>query len=336
VTHRTQRIVRTIVIVSVLAALVWFARTLNWTEAWRAIRATSVGVLVVAIIVNLLSVVLKALRWWIFLRPVGATSVALALRATFTGAALNNILIANSGEAAKVIIVSRASNVASEKVLATVALERLFEIVGYVVMLAVTVTLFTLPSALGNLRLVAIVAVVVMIGLLWYLLRHPERAELPVLEGDGLLHRARRYGRGFFRTLSSISTGRRFAAATVLSVGVWALQVTTYQLTARAAHFEIPVVATVAALLAVNLGFATRATPGNVGVFQLMYAMTAVAFGLDKDQATGVALLIQIQQILPVTILGLVATPGIMSLHRQSKPDTIVPGEPGTPLSPQA
>jgi uncharacterized protein (TIRG00374 family) len=315
---------------------VWFARSLNWTEALRAIRTTSVGLLVAAAIVNLLSIVLKALRWWVFLRPVGATSVKLAVRATFTGSALNNILIANSGEAAKVIIVSRASQVASEKVLATVALERLFEVVGYVVMLALTVALFTLPPSLGDLRPVAIGAVIVMIALLWYLLRHPERTELPALEGDSLLQRARRYGRGFFRTLSSISTGPRFALATVLSVAVWALQVTTYQLTARAAHFDIPVLATVAALLAVNLGFATRATPGNVGVFQLMYAMTAVAFGMDKDQATGVALLIQMQQILPVTILGLLATPGILSLRRQAKrPDTILPAEPDPPLSPQ-
>ena len=45
-------------------------------------------------------------------------------------------------------------------------------------------------------------------------------------------------------------------------------------------------------------------SPGNVGIFQLAYAATAVAFGLDKDQAIAVALLIQAQQIIPVTVLG--------------------------------
>jgi uncharacterized membrane protein YbhN (UPF0104 family) len=65
----------------------------------------------------------------------------------------------------------------------------------------------------------------------------------------------------------------------------------------------------VAAILAVNLGFAVRATPGNVGVFQAMYALIAVGFGMDKDQAIAVAFLIQTQQIIPVTLLGVTLAP---------------------------
>jgi len=59
----------------------------------------------------------------------------------------------------------------------------------------------------------------------------------------------------------------------------------------------------------VNLGFALRATPGNVGVFQAAYAATAVAFGVDRDAAIAVAFLIQAQQILPVTLLGVALAP---------------------------
>ena len=110
-------------------------------------------------------------------------------------------------------------------------------------------------------------------------------------------------------TIGGISTGPRFIGALLLSVAIWALQVWTYSLTARAAHFNIPLVGTVAALLAVNLGFAMRATPGNVGVFQAAYALTAAAFGMDKDQAIAVAFLIQAQQIIPVTLLGVALAP---------------------------
>jgi len=65
----------------------------------------------------------------------------------------------------------------------------------------------------------------------------------------------------------------------------------------------------VAALLAVNIGFVVRATPGNVGLFQAIYALTAVGFGMNKDQAIAVAFLIQAQQIIPVTLLGVVLAP---------------------------
>lgn len=303
------RLFRALLVVGVLVALVVFGSTIEWRQTWQALRHTSPTLIAAAALVNLLSLVLKALRWWIFLRPIGVSSLWLAMRATFAGAALNNVLIANSGEAARVVLVSRATHVPSAGVLASLALERLFEMVGYVILLAVSVSLLPLPSALADTRPYAFVALALMLALLIYLLRHPERVEMPLLQGDTLLHRARHYGIRFARTVGSISTTRRFGVSMVITAAVWGMQVATYALTARAARFPIPLVATIAAILAVNLGFALRTTPGNVGVFQMIYAVTAAAFDLDRDQAIAVALLIQAQQIVPVTVLGLLAAP---------------------------
>jgi uncharacterized protein (TIRG00374 family) len=326
------KLIRAAVLLVIFAALVLFARSVNWSETWRAMRSTSPVMLAAAAVVNLLSLVFKALRWWIFLRPIGVSSFWLALRATFVGAGLNNILIANGGEAARVVFVARLAHVPSEKVLATLALERLFELVGYIALLALAVTFLKLPPSLAHTWPFALATLVGLTGLLVYLVRHPENAELPLLEGEGLLHRAKHYGRGFLRTLTGISTGPRFLASLAVSVAVWALQVATYALTARAAHFNLSIVGTIAAMLAVNLGFGLRATPGNVGVFQMMYAVTAVAFGMDKDEATGVAFLIQAQQILPVTLLGLMAAPQmIFQKRREAREDNILPGEPPPP-----
>ena len=76
-----------------------------------------------------------------------AIALALAIRATFAGAGLNNVLVANGGEAARVVFVARAAHVPSAKVLATLALERMFELVGYVVMLALAVSFLELPPS---------------------------------------------------------------------------------------------------------------------------------------------------------------------------------------------
>jgi uncharacterized membrane protein YbhN (UPF0104 family) len=195
-------------------------------------------------------------------------------------------------------------------------------------MLALAVSFLTLPRTISDTRPFALLTLVGLIALMVYLVRHPEVADLPVLEGDGLLHRAKRYARGFLRALTSISTGRRFLIALGLSVATWGLQVWTYRLTAQAAHFQLSLVGTIAAILAVNLGFAIRATPGNVGVFQMMYAMTAVAFGMNKDEATAVALLIQAQQILPVTLLGLLFAPQIFAERGARAADAILPANP--------
>src|SRR5207249_11055572 len=179
----------------ILVMLVVFATRVNWHSTWAAIRDSSMSLLLAAALVNLLSLGLKGVRWWIFLRPIGATSLWLALRATFAGAGLNNVLVANSGEAARVIFVARAAHIPSERVLATLALERLFELVGYIVLLALAATFLSLPHSLERMRPVAIGALVVVVALLIYLVRHPEKAELPALEGEGLLRRSKTYGK---------------------------------------------------------------------------------------------------------------------------------------------
>ena len=295
----------------ILVMLVLFARKVNWHATWEGIRTASIPLLVAAALLNLVSIVVKAVRWWVFLRPVGAPSFRLALKATFAGAGLNNVLVANGGEAARVVFVARSAHVPSATVLATLALERLFELVGYVTLLSLAVTFLELPHALERVKPFAIAMLAGMFALLAWLIRRPSVvAELAAPQAPAPWHgRLKTYFARLGRTIGAVSNVPRFAAALVLSVVAWALQVATYQVTAQAAHFPMPLVATIAALIAVNLGFALRATPGNVGLFQAAYAATAVAFGLDQDQAIAVAFLIQAQQILPVTLLGVGLAP---------------------------
>lgn len=327
------RALRLLVSGIIVVMLIVFATKVNWHETWQAIESASFSVLLAAAVVNLLSLLLKAVRWWVFLRPIGATSLWLAIRATFAGAGLNNVLIANTGEAARVILVSRGAHVPSAKVLATIALERLFELIAYVVMLALAISFLPLPHEIERTRPFAWLALAVIAVVLVYLVRHPGRAEEMLDEGnggEGWKARTKSYVRGFFHTLAEVSSGPRFVAALLLSLGVWALQVATYALTAKAAHFPLPLVGTIAALLAVNIGFAIRATPGNVGVFQMMYAVTAVAFGMKQEEAIAVAFLIQTQQILPVTILGMALAPELVLMRRRKtpRPGNILPDEP--------
>ena len=294
----------------ILVFLVIFATKVNWHAIGRAIRDANRMTLLLAALVNIASIMVKGVRWWVFLRPIGARSLPLAMRATFAGAGLNNVLVANGGEAARVVFVSRAAHITSAKVLATLALERLFELVGYVAMLALAATFLALPHSIERVKPFAIAALVLMGALLVWLLKHPGAVETIAGPRPATWQgRLKQYGSRFVGTIAHVSSGPRFIAALLLSVTAWALQVITYQMTAEAAHFPMTPVATIAALLAVNLGFALRATPGNVGIFQAAYAATAVAFGFDKEQAIAVAFLIQAQQILPVTLLGVSLAP---------------------------
>jgi hypothetical protein len=62
----------------------------------------------------------------------------------------------------------------------------------------------------------------------------------------------------------------------------------------------------------------------------MLYAATAVAFGMGQNRAVAVAFLIQTQQILPVTILGVALAPEFIfqKRRRAPRPDNCLPDEP--------
>jgi uncharacterized membrane protein YbhN (UPF0104 family) len=121
--------------------------------------------------------------------------------------------------------------------------------------------------------------------------------------------RARRYLARVFSGVATLSTPSRLGATLLFSALAWAGQVATYHLTARALRFPVSVAASTTAVLAENVGFVFRATPGNVGVFQVVYALVMATFGLSKHAAVAVALLLQTLQIVPVTLLGIALAP---------------------------
>src|SRR6266550_8713540 len=229
---RLKKGIRWAISAAILVFLVLFARTIDWHAAWSAMRHASLPLLAAAIGVNILSVLIKGVRWWLFLRPIGITSLPLAIRATIAGAGLNNVLVANGGDAARVVFVSRASGIPSSTILATLALERLFDPVGFVILLVYGVIRFDLPHALEKWRVPAeILLVLIAAGLIWFVYnaRNIKPAHVPERRAKPrtFWERVRRYLSGFAASTRSLSTGPRFLAALVFSMLSWAGQFAT-------------------------------------------------------------------------------------------------------------
>lgn len=322
-----RRHARWIVTLAILALLVLFAREVDWAEAWIGIRHASPLLLTAAFLANAVSLVARGVRWWIFLRPAGARSVWLAVKAAIAGGALNNILLAQGGEAARVVFVARASGVPAARVLATLALERLFDAVAFIGLLAVGTFALPLPPDMQRLRIPAAVVLIVVIVLLYLFLRFTRghtleagaEAIAEVAVGPSTFFaRGRKFVSGFASSARALATGPRFFWAFVLSVVAWLTQLATYHWCAMAIGISLPIAASLATLLASNLGFLVRLTPGSVGVFQVLYVVTAVQFGVQRDAAVAASLLIQTLQIVPHTVIGVLMAPEFIFRRRSA------------------
>ena len=174
------RLMRWTLTAIIVGFLVVFARTVDWASAWASIRSASIPLLLVAVVLNFVSITIKGIRWWLFLRPAGSPSLGLATRATIAGSGLNNVLVANGGDAARVVFVSRATGIRSSTVLATLALERLFDPVGFVFLLVWGIAVYRLPPSIERWTLPAELGLVAIIGLLgWFVYASRHMTELP-------------------------------------------------------------------------------------------------------------------------------------------------------------
>jgi uncharacterized protein (TIRG00374 family) len=289
--------------------------------AWGAIQHASLPLLLAAIIANVSSLVFRAIRWWLLLRDVGAPSFWLAMRATLAGAGLNNVLVANGGEAARVVFVARATGIPSAKVLATVALDRMFDPIGFIGLLLFGFAAFDLPAELAYLRWPAIVAAVAIIVLLvWLSVRPVEEVARTIPHGtsasDGWLAKIGAWIVELGTSMHQLARGPRIIWFVILTFLAWLGQLATFVFAASAAHSKLPLQGSLIALLAVNISLIVRATPGNVGFFQFAYALATSEFGVSAERAVAISILIQTLQIIPITLLGVALAPRFIFKRR--------------------
>jgi len=318
---RKRRWLHWAVPIATVLLLALFARKVDWAHAWSAITHADPLLLGVATIANLGTLVVKGIRWSLFLDAVGIRGTGQALRTTFAGHALNNVLVANGGDAVRVAATARNSKVSSATVLATLAIDKLCDLVSYATLFAIAAIWLPLPPQLARWRTAALIALVVMGialgGLVLWRPKHSHGEGLVAAE-QRLLERARNYWRRLTATSAELATARRLAIAVGLSFVSWAGQWATFHYAAHAASFPTTPADSLLALLVVNLSFVVRLTPGNVGVFQLLYALAAPSTGLDKDSAVAVAFLISLIQYIPVTIIGLLLARSLTTDARAS------------------
>lgn len=249
-------------------------RVVDWRAVAHSIASASVPLVIATAVITFLSTVIKGIRWWLFLRHVTGLGIGHVVRLTILGTGVNSVLFANAGDMVRVGLVAREARVPVGTVVRALALDKVVEVLAFVTMLVALGT--RLPVVFHrNVEIAAIGLVIVALAVLF-----ATRAEL------------RR---------------RETAAGYALSLISWATQVAAYATGAMAVGVAVPIAAIAIAVASVNLGGLVRSTPGNVGVFQLMFALALAPFGVANGQAVAAAVLIQAVQILSASIAGGIA-----------------------------
>jgi uncharacterized protein (TIRG00374 family) len=250
---------------------------------------------------------IQALRWKFLLTPFGKVKLPHSIRAVYAGLFTNLIFPLRPGEFLRGYLLSNSEGITVGRVLGSVGVERLVDLVVATASLAVVSLLVELPRrfqrAADTLGIATLVLVTVLVLLILYLeIKLGGNTEPTVA-------RRRLPGKvmGALMDLHSMGTASSFYAAVFTSLlipfcqvfGLWAMM--------RAYGLHLPFLAAVVVLLVINLGVSLPNAPANVGSYQFFCVLGLSVFDIEKTTATGFSIFAFLALTLPFVFLGFAA-----------------------------
>ena len=128
------------------AVFLWIAvRGVSWQETSAALRAARIVYLPPIFIIAVISLYFRALRWGVLLRPLARVERRSLFSATAIGFAANMLLPLRAGEVIRPWLLARKEGLTLAPLLATVAIERLFDMAILLLFFAVATLTLPLP-----------------------------------------------------------------------------------------------------------------------------------------------------------------------------------------------
>jgi glycosyltransferase 2 family protein len=289
------------------ALLVYLFWNVDLREVALHLANTHWGFIAASLILNLLSLWLRAWRWH-YLFPPGARPSHL-FSALMIGYMGNNLLPLRAGEIVRVYVASRRGQ-RFWTVLATVVVERALDglAVGFIV--AGLFLTIEIPSQLrwpAVLFLGADLTAMLLIAVLAFapawcaaviraLLRRWSGVERGLMDVLGTINEG----------LKGVRAGHHFFPIFLSSAAIWVLLALSVWTALHAAHLDLPLTASWTVLAFLALGVSLPSSPGFVGVVQAATVLALALFAVPRTEALSFSLLLHASQYFPVTLLGLV------------------------------
>lgn len=300
----------------VVVGLVLAGRALEafpWGRVWNAMAGASPGWIAVSALLAVLSLLAKGGGWHFLMRGGHWRGLGESERAQMMGAAAMALTVSVGAEAVRVGAVTPRLGIPLSRAVAAAAWSRIAEAITLVLLL-LPATLLAMPASFRELRLPAALLAAAAVLLAALLLAPGLRRRLLL---PALLRRFPERWRGRLGRLAAVGGGRPMAGALALAMTNWLLQWGSYDAGMRAVGIHVPLIASLAAIVAANLGGLLHLTPGNLGVLQAGIVVVLGAFGVAAADALAAGLVLQAVQTLPPILIGVALAGSPWKLARE-------------------
>ena len=305
-------------------ALVWSGLLLSLVFGYLAFRNTDLGELgrslgeanyayvLPAGLALAAGVAVRAWRWQSLFEHGRRPPYGLVLSALLISYLFNTILPARPGEVARVHVLGTRAGISRAEVLATVVLERVYDLFVLIVLLAVAAPF--LPEV-GWLKAALALGAVLGLGLIAgavLVARFGRRGARILLRPVALLprvtpERVDLLAASVVAGLAAIRATKVALAATALTALSWILLAVSGWFLLHGTGIEEGFAAAVLVLVATNLVLVLPSSPAGLGAFEAATVLALAAYGVQHEQALSYALVLHALNALPYVLVGWVA-----------------------------
>ncbi len=281
-------VLRTLLIIGLLAGLFFFARSINLKALKAALESADLVMLGCAIALNFGNAFCKAVYWSLAMPPATPVPILPMFRVGLASQVASLLAPARAGDAFRVWQVKRLFDVEVPASLVITAVEKIGDIASLLVLCTPIFWLLPdLPASVHRSLLVLPVGLVAIAVASAYVVRHPKLAGSRWLSGLSLFERP-----------------KALAAGGAFILLAWALDIVEIRCCMAAIGAEGGFPVALLALLLVNLAVALPISPGNAGTHELGGTLALTLAGAPKEQAVAFALLYHAVQTIPLVMAG--------------------------------
>jgi uncharacterized protein (TIRG00374 family) len=303
--------------VAISALLLWWVvGNVEWAAVRAHIGSASVPLLLAAVAIATATFALRLLRWRLLLRRDDGSVLPLPplWHAVAIGFMANNVLPFRMGEIVRTLTVSRLAPVRFTAAFSSIAVERVFDGLTVVALLALSLFTAGLPdgASVGGAPLARVAAaggavmsaalLVAVAVVAWPLAA--ERVIRRIVPGERLAGKLVGLVEGVRHGLSVLRSPGRLAAVVAWSLVLWLVNGLSFYVAFLA--FDIPIGFSAALLLqgVLVLGITVPSTPGYVGVFEGAIKAALLLFAVDPHLAVAYAVTYHVTTFMPIVLLG--------------------------------
>ena len=307
-----RRTLRIALSIAVSALFLGFAvHGVEWAKAGAALAGAQYLYIVPMLVVCIWSLYIRAQRWRVLLRPLGHPHMRTLVAATNIGFMANMVLPLRMGEVIRPVLVSRREREPLGGVLATIVLERIFDLFMILFLFGVAGATVSMSADVRKWGIgMFVFAVSLAAGVTF--VRWQEALALRLLSWAlrplpaHLAEPIDAFFRGFVRALEILDSPLTFLQVLGWSLYLWLIISSTYAFGVLAFDLPVPLaVGSVAIMAVIAIAVSAPSAPGFIGAFQLGCTLGLAIFGVSKNQAIAYSIVLHLTQFAGTVGAGL-------------------------------